>query len=265
VITWSVVENANGITGNTLTGRKSNYIVEDRRNDSKKMNLTSIYNSRLSDHAVLTAGIDLTNYKGDRYTTVDDLLGGDFYLDINKFAERDFSDPDMAQSDLNHPNRVVKVGDIFVGALVVVNAFGDVVDDETGQIIAGTRDLKTGREFVDTFRLVQTGDIPREKTLFNTTLGVVATNAALNRPQTNKLARMAQNGLVKTIYPINSNFDGDVVFSASTGGETADLNVLGAMADAAMRESVKRAVRLADGFGILPTSRDILDKSWKIT
>ena len=110
---WSVVENANGITGNTLTGRKSNYIVEDRRNDSKKMNLTSIYNSRLSDHAVLTAGIDLTNYKGDRYTTVDDLLGGDFYLDINKFAERDFSDPDMAQSDLNHPNRVVKVGDIF--------------------------------------------------------------------------------------------------------------------------------------------------------
>ena len=110
---WSVVENANGITGNTLTGRKSNYIVEDRRNDSKKMNLTSIYNSRLSDHAILTAGIDLTNYKGDRYTTVNDLLGGDFYLDINKFAERDFADPSMAQSDLNHPNRVVKVGDIF--------------------------------------------------------------------------------------------------------------------------------------------------------
>ena len=146
----------------------------------------------------------------------------------------------------------LKTGDIFVGALVVVNAFGDVVDDETGQIIAGTRDLETGREFADTFRLIQTGDIPREKTLFNTTLGVVVTNAALNRPQTNKLARMAHNGLVKTICPINSNFDGDVVFSASTGVERADLNVLGAMADVAMRESVKRAVRFADGFGVLP-------------
>lgn len=110
---WSIVENANGVTGNTISGRKSNFIVEDRRNDTKKINLTSIYNSRINDDITLTAGVDLSNFKGSRYTVVDDLLGGDFYLDVNKFAERDFADPNMSQSDLNNPNRVVKVGDIF--------------------------------------------------------------------------------------------------------------------------------------------------------
>jgi L-aminopeptidase/D-esterase-like protein len=154
----------------------------------------------------------------------------------------------------------LKVGKILVAALVVVNAFGDVVNDETGQIIAGTRDLETGKKFIDTFHMIQRGNIPQGKALFNTTLGVVATNVALNRPQTNKLARMAHNGLVKTIRPVNSSFDGDVVFSVSLGGEKADLNMLGAMADTAVRESVKRAVRLADGFGILPTARDFLNK-----
>jgi len=110
---YAIVNDANGIEGNTVIGKKSNYIIEDRRNDSKKMNLTSTYNSRLSDNMVLTAGVDLTNYKGDRYTVVDDLLGGDYYLDVNKFAIRDFADFDFAQSDLNNPNRVVREGDIF--------------------------------------------------------------------------------------------------------------------------------------------------------
>jgi L-aminopeptidase/D-esterase-like protein len=154
----------------------------------------------------------------------------------------------------------LKTGEILVAALVVVNAFGDVVDDETGEIIAGTRDLETGKKFVDSFQKIQTGNFNQDKALFNTTLGIVATNAALNRPQVNKLAGMAHNGLVKTIRPINSSFDGDVVFSVSLGEEKADLNMLGAMADTAVRESVKRAVRLADGFGILPTARDFLNK-----
>jgi hypothetical protein len=110
---FAQIENANGIEGNTVYGKRSNYIIEDRRSDSKKMNLTSTFNKRLNDHTTLSAGIDLTNYKGERYTQVADLLGGDFYLDVNKFAERDFVDPNVAQSDLNNPNRVVKVGDVF--------------------------------------------------------------------------------------------------------------------------------------------------------
>ncbi len=110
---FAIVENANGISGNTIYGKKSNYIIEDRRNDSKKINLTSTLNTRINEDITLTGGIDLNNYKGDRYTVVEDLLGGDFYVDLNKFAERDFADPNAAQSDLNNPNRIVKVGDIF--------------------------------------------------------------------------------------------------------------------------------------------------------
>ena len=110
---YAVIEDANGIEGNTYRGIRSNYIVEDRRNDSKKINITTNYLSHISDEITFSGGFDLTNYKGDRYTVVDDLLGGDFYLDINKFVDRDFSDPSMAQSDLNHPNRIVKEGDVF--------------------------------------------------------------------------------------------------------------------------------------------------------
>jgi len=110
---WALINNEGGIEGNTVYGKRSNYIIEDRRSDSKQMKLNSTFNKRLNENMVLSAGIDLTNYKGDRYTQVSDLLGGDFYLDINKFAERDFPDAESAQSDLNNPNRVVKVGDIF--------------------------------------------------------------------------------------------------------------------------------------------------------
>lgn len=110
---WALINNVGGIEGNSVYGRRSNYIIEDRRSDSKQMKLNSTFNKRFNENMVLSAGIDLTNYKGDRYTQVSDLLGGDYYLDINKFAERDFPDAESAQSDLNNPNRVVKVGDIF--------------------------------------------------------------------------------------------------------------------------------------------------------
>lgn len=110
---WANIENVGGVEGNTVYGKRSNYIVEDRRSDSKKLNLTSTFNTMINEDVTLTAGVDLTNYQGDRFTVVDDLLGGDFYLDINKFADRDFADPSVAQSDLNNPNNVVKVGDVF--------------------------------------------------------------------------------------------------------------------------------------------------------
>lgn len=110
---WAVIENVDGVEGNTVYGRRANTIVEDRRNDSKKWNLTSVLNKQINENLELSGGLDLTNYKGDRYTIVDDLLGGDFYYDINKFVDRDFRDPSKSQSDLNNPNRIVKEGDIF--------------------------------------------------------------------------------------------------------------------------------------------------------
>ncbi len=155
------------------------------------------------------------------------------------------------------------LGAIRVGALVVVNAFGDVVDDRTGEILAGARDPDRRHRFVDTIARVRAGRMPQGESLFNTTLGIVATNAALTRPQAGKLAQMAQNGLVKMIRPIHSTFDGDVVFALSTGEARADLNVLGAMAEEAVREAVRRAVLKADGMGRLPTGEEIREGTWK--
>ncbi len=157
------------------------------------------------------------------------------------------------------------LGDILVGALVVVNAFGDVIDEKTGGILAGARDPDDACRFVDTFARMKSGRVPRGESLFNTTLGVVATNVKLTRPQAGKLAQMAQNGLVKVISPIHSTYDGDVVFALSTGEAKGDLNVLGAMADEVTRVAVKRAVMFADGFGIIPSARDVKEGTWRTT
>ncbi len=150
-----------------------------------------------------------------------------------------------------------RLGQILVGALVVVNAFGDVINEKTGDILAGTRESDTSFSCVDTNQCMRQGKTPQGESLFNTTLGVVATNASLTRPQAGKLAQMTQNGLVKTISPIHTTYDGDVVFSLSVGEEEADLNIIGAMAEDAIKEAVKRAVLFADGMGVVPSVRDM--------
>lgn len=108
------VQNEGGISGNTLTGNRSKYIVEDRRNDLSQFQ----FNSRLSWDATerfnLTGGILVDLYRGHNFTVVDDLLGGDFWLDVDQFAERDFpNNPDSYQNDLDHPDNAVGEGDIF--------------------------------------------------------------------------------------------------------------------------------------------------------
>ncbi|MBN1952544.1 MAG: TonB-dependent receptor plug domain-containing protein [Bacteroidales bacterium] len=107
------VGNVDGVEGKTYTGNLSNYIIEERRNDRSQLGLTMNYKKEFSDHIIFSSGINLLSYQSDQYKTVVDLLGGDFYLDIDKYAERDFFDPILAQNDLNHPNRVVKEGDVF--------------------------------------------------------------------------------------------------------------------------------------------------------
>lgn len=108
------IENANGVEGNTVTGLRSKYIVEDRRYDSRKINFNTIYNHFLTENINLQGGVGYQIYEGDNYKLVDDLLGGDFYLDINRFAERDFpGNDDAAQNDLSTPNRILEVGDRF--------------------------------------------------------------------------------------------------------------------------------------------------------
>ncbi|MCB0641711.1 MAG: TonB-dependent receptor, partial [Phaeodactylibacter sp.] len=108
------IEDADGIEGNNVTGLRSKYILEDRRYDSKKLHFNTYYQHFLNEKISLQGGLGYQIYEGDNYKVVEDLLGGEFYLDINRFAERDFpGDNDAAQNDLNTPNRLLQVGDRF--------------------------------------------------------------------------------------------------------------------------------------------------------
>ena len=139
----------------------------------------------------------------------------------------------------------------MVSALVAVNAFGDVRDPATGKIVAGARKDARSREFLDTAaRLKQ--QAARGFAGRNTTLAVVATNAVLDKVQARKLAQFASLGMARAIYPVNTMFDGDMVFALSTGDRHADINSLGVAAAEAVAESILRAVKLAHTLGGIP-------------
>jgi L-aminopeptidase/D-esterase-like protein len=148
---------------------------------------------------------------------------------------------------------------VVVGALAAVNALGDVVDEKTGMILAGLRDEK-GSSLMSTAELFRQGI---RKAGFgksyqgNTTIGVVATNVALSREEAIKVAQMAHNGLARVISPINTTFDGDIVFALSLGQQDGDVNHVGTLAEATIMEAVKRGIMKADGFGIIPAYQDL--------
>ncbi len=107
-------QNANGIPGNSITGKRSHYIVEERRIDQTRYNFNTVLNTALKSNIDFTAGFTYSAQKNHYYKLVDDLLGGDFYADINQFAERDFRQNIIAvQNDLNRPNRILYEGDKF--------------------------------------------------------------------------------------------------------------------------------------------------------
>lgn len=140
-----------------------------------------------------------------------------------------------------------QVGDLAVGAVVVVNAFGDVRDG-LGQIIAGARDQSGA--FVDSARLLSTGPNPRaaDSAGRNTTLAVVATNATLTRQAVQELATAATGALHRRITPAGTSFDGDVVFAlCAHEGLAAPAIQVEALAARALETAIERAVRLARG------------------
>ncbi|MFW6238434.1 MAG: P1 family peptidase [Halanaerobiales bacterium] len=131
----------------------------------------------------------------------------------------------------------IKSGELKVGALVVTNAFGDVVNPDTGDIIAGARD-ESGK-YINSEKILMAEDqSAREFGGRNTTLGVVATNARLTKAEVNKVASMAHDGLARVICPVHTMFDGDTIFSLARGEIDADVNRIGTMAV----EAVARAV-----------------------
>jgi L-aminopeptidase/D-esterase-like protein len=142
-------------------------------------------------------------------------------------------------------------GGVLVSALVALNALGDVRDPATGKLIAGARKSADSLELVDSEAEMKRG-ASAGPGRGNTTLGVVATNARLNKVQANKLAEFGSLGVARSIYPVNTMSDGDTTFALSCGELQADINVLGVAAAEAVAQSVLRAVRLATRMGGLP-------------
>jgi len=157
-------------------------------------------------------------------------------------------------------------GGVSVGAIVAINAFGDVINPQSHQIIAGARatkvgPLKIGAEgyFADTLTVMRSL-IGRTALGFasraNTVIGVIATNAKLDKNETNKIAQMAHNGLAHTIRPAHTMFDGDTIFALATGKKNADVNIVGAFAAEVMTEAVLRGVQAAKSVAGLPAASD---------
>jgi L-aminopeptidase/D-esterase-like protein len=158
---------------------------------------------------------------------------------------------------------------VLVGAIAAVNAFGDVVDPETGQIISGARvvqkgPVKIGRGpyFADTMWVMQSlvgrtilGFMSNSPE--NTVIGLVATNARFDKEQINKVAQMAQDGLARTVRPAHTMLDGDTIFAIATGEVKADVNIVGAFAAEAFSQAILRAVRAAQPAAGLPCASEV--------
>jgi len=146
---------------------------------------------------------------------------------------------------------------LLVAALAVVNAFGDVVDPQSGAIVAGARTTPESREFADAVALISRGVVRQQFGEPNTTIGVVVTNARLTREQAQKIAQMGQNALARTIRPVHTLFDGDAVFVLAHPEVAADLHIIGALAQEALETAILTAVRQAHGLGVLPSYEDL--------
>ena len=152
---------------------------------------------------------------------------------------------------------VGRIPGLVVGAIVAVNAVGDVIDPANGQVVAGVL-TPDGKGLADARKLLRSFKWPDIRPAQNTTIGVVATNARLTKAQTTKVAQMAQDGLARAIYPAHTMGDGDVVFALATGAlDYDDASRIGSLAADVMAEAILRAVRAATSIPGYPAARDI--------
>ncbi|SCJ39628.1 L-aminopeptidase/D-esterase [uncultured Clostridium sp.] len=143
---------------------------------------------------------------------------------------------------------------LVVAALIAVNAFGDVYEE--GKVIAGVlNDSKD--EFLNTYDLMKQGVNKGGFNIDNTTIGVVATNAKLDKAQCKKVSQMAHNGYAKTIFPIHTPHDGDTIFTLATGEVETDVTLLGSLATEVVEKSIINAIKNAKSINNIPSYNEI--------
>ena len=146
---------------------------------------------------------------------------------------------------------------VHLGAIMAVNAVGDVRDPETGRLIAGARDAADGGRLIDTAAALAAGVPAPAFGPVNTTIGLVATTAALDKVEAGRVARLAMDGFTRALSPPHLATDGDTLFCLSVGTGDAPVEALGrALADLVAR-AIVRGVRAATGAAGLPAARDL--------
>ncbi len=143
---------------------------------------------------------------------------------------------------------------LVVAALIAVNAFGDVYEE--GKVIAGV--LNNNKDgFLNTYDLMKQGVNKGGFNIDNTTIGVVATNAKLDKAQCKKVSQMAHNGFAKTIFPIHTPHDGDTIFTLATGEVEMDVTLLGSLATEVVEKSIINAIKNAKSINNIPSYNEI--------
>lgn len=194
---------------------------------------------------------------GDPYTRPDKAMGyeacvnafADNYQDgcfgagtgatVGKFKGMDF----CMKSGIG--SYAVQIGELKIGAIVAVNALGDIYDPHTGKIIAGMLN-NDHNDFADTTKfLYQSYEIHENKFVDNTTIGAIITNAHFTQNQLCKIAGMAHNGYARAIRPVHTSADGDSIYALSTGDVPADCDMVGTLAADVMSEAILSAVKNA--------------------
>ena len=153
-----------------------------------------------------------------------------------------------------------QLDELKVGAVVAVNSLGDIINPETGKIIAGalTEDKKN---FLDTEKYFYE-NYNQDNNIFgtNTSLGVVITNGKISKIEANKISSKAHNGYALTMSPAHTDFDGDTIFTAATNKVDADINTINLLAVKVIKEAVLNAIKEADTIGKVPSFRNINKK-----
>lgn len=140
----------------------------------------------------------------------------------------------------------VQIGELKVGAIVAVNALGDIYDHHSGRIVAGMLNEERSA-FADTAKLLYSSyEVHDNKFVGNTTIGAIITNARFDKSQLSKIAGMAHNGYARSIHPVHTSADGDSIYALSVGNIAADCDMVGTLAADVMSEAILSAVKNAE-------------------
>ena len=151
----------------------------------------------------------------------------------------------------------VQTGELQVGAIVAVNALGDIFDYKTGKKIAGLLNEEKNGFRSTTDEMLKNYSVKENKFVGNTTIGVVITNARFNKTELNKIASMTHNGYARSIDPVHTSADGDSIYAMSVGEVSADMDMVGTLAARVMAEAIVKAVKNAESMYGYKSAKDL--------